>query len=114
MAQAGQLAEELAEFEHALAAIQQKDIFKTADDLVQRDTTEKALAAATDQALCACRSGHSCPREESHPSYRLSCTAKSAPNWELLSVVTGSLPGPGRSSLLKPGKDGPSAGLLSS
>lgn len=50
-AQAQQLAEELAEIDDALQAIQSREIFKTADDLVQRDRAEAALAAAADQAL---------------------------------------------------------------
>jgi uncharacterized protein (TIGR02680 family) len=50
-AQAGQLAEELAEIDDVLKAIQSREIFKTADDLVQRDKAEAALAAAADQAL---------------------------------------------------------------
>ncbi len=50
-AQASQLSEELTEIEHALTAIQAREIFKTADDLVQRDKAEAALAAAADQAL---------------------------------------------------------------
>jgi uncharacterized protein (TIGR02680 family) len=50
-AAAQELAEELEEIEHALRAIESREIFKTADDLVQRDRTERALAAATDQAL---------------------------------------------------------------
>ena len=49
--EAQQLAEELSEIDHVLAAIQSREIFKTADDLVQRDRAEKALAAAADQAL---------------------------------------------------------------
>ena len=50
-AQAGQLADELTEIGHALTAIQAREIFKTADDLVQRDNAEAALAVAADQAL---------------------------------------------------------------
>jgi len=50
-AQAQQLAEELAEIDDVLTAIQSREIFKTADDLVQRDRAEAALAAAADQAL---------------------------------------------------------------
>ena len=50
-AQAEQLAEELKEIDDALQAIQSREIFKTADDLVQRDRAEEALAAAADQAL---------------------------------------------------------------
>jgi uncharacterized protein (TIGR02680 family) len=50
-AQAQQLTEELAEIDYALEAIRDREIFKTADDLVQRDKAEKALAAATDQAI---------------------------------------------------------------
>ena len=50
-AQARQLAEELAEIDDVLKAIQSREIFKTADDLVQRDKAEAALAAAADQAL---------------------------------------------------------------
>ena len=50
-AQAQQLAEELAEIDDVLKAIQSREIFKTADDLVQRDRAEAALAAAADQAL---------------------------------------------------------------
>ena len=50
-AQAQQLAEELAEIDDALQAIQSREIFKTADNLVQRDRAEAALAAAADQAL---------------------------------------------------------------
>ncbi len=50
-AQARQLADELAEIDHTLTAIQSREIFKTADDLVQRDKAEAALAAAADQAL---------------------------------------------------------------
>jgi len=49
--QAQQLADELAEIDHALTAIRSREIFKTADDLVQRDRAESALAAAADQAL---------------------------------------------------------------
>ena len=40
-------------------------------------------------------------RAWSHP---LCCMAKSAPAWKLLSVVTGNLPGPGRSSPFERGK----------
>ncbi len=50
-AQVQQLSDELAEIDRALAAIQSRDIFKTADDLVQRDKAEAALASAADQAL---------------------------------------------------------------
>jgi uncharacterized protein (TIGR02680 family) len=50
-AAAQQLAEELEEIEHALRAIESREIFKTADDLVQRDRAERALAAAADHAL---------------------------------------------------------------
>lgn len=50
-AQASQLAGELTEIDHALTAIPTLEIFKTADDLVQRDRAEAALAAAADQAL---------------------------------------------------------------
>ena len=50
-AQAQQLAEEVAEIDDVLRAIQSREIFKTADDLVQRDRAETALAAAADQAL---------------------------------------------------------------
>ena len=52
-AQAQQLTEELAEIDYALDAIRDREIFKTADDLVQRDKAEKALAAATDQAIAS-------------------------------------------------------------
>ena len=51
--QAQQLAEELAEIDDVLQAIQSREIFKTADDLVQRDRAEAALAAAADQALAS-------------------------------------------------------------
>ncbi|HEX5294928.1 MAG TPA: hypothetical protein VFX25_39160, partial [Streptosporangiaceae bacterium] len=47
----GQLAEELREIDHSLSAIMSREIFKTADDLVQRDLASAALAAAADQAL---------------------------------------------------------------
>jgi hypothetical protein len=50
-AQAKQLADELTEIDHTLTAIRSREIFKTADDLVQRDKAEAALAAAADQAL---------------------------------------------------------------
>jgi uncharacterized protein (TIGR02680 family) len=50
-ATAQQLEEELEEIEHALRAIESREIFKTADDLVQRDRAERALAAAADNAL---------------------------------------------------------------
>ncbi len=50
-AQAQQLAEELAEIDDVLQAIQSREIFKNADDLVQRDRAEAALAAAADEAL---------------------------------------------------------------
>ena len=50
-ATAQQLEEELKEIEHALRAIESREIFKTADDLVQRDRAERALAAAADSAL---------------------------------------------------------------
>ena len=49
--QAQQLAEELSEIDDVLKAIESREIFKTADDLVQRDRAEAALAAAADQAL---------------------------------------------------------------
>src|SRR5260370_852658 len=52
-AQAKQLADELTEIDHTLTAIQSREIFKTADDLVQRDKAEAALAAAADQALAS-------------------------------------------------------------
>jgi uncharacterized protein (TIGR02680 family) len=52
-AAAQQLAEELAEFEDALRAIERREIFKTADDLVQRDRTVATLAGAADQALAS-------------------------------------------------------------
>jgi uncharacterized protein (TIGR02680 family) len=52
-AQTQQLTEELAEIDYALDAIRDREIFKTADDLVQRDRAEKALAAATDQAIAS-------------------------------------------------------------
>jgi uncharacterized protein (TIGR02680 family) len=52
-AQTQQLTEELAEIDYALDAIRNREIFKTADDLVQRDRAEKALAAATDQAIAS-------------------------------------------------------------
>lgn len=41
----------LAELDHALRAIEAREIFKTADDLVQRDRTVAALARSADQAL---------------------------------------------------------------
>ena len=50
-------------------------------------------------------------RAWSHP---LCCMAKSAPAWKLLRVVTGNLPGPGRSSPFERGKtegDGRSAAV---
>jgi uncharacterized protein (TIGR02680 family) len=50
-ATAQQLEEELKEIGHALRAIESREIFKTADDLVQRDRAEQALAAAADNAL---------------------------------------------------------------
>jgi hypothetical protein len=50
-AQAQQLAEELDEIDDVLQAIQSREIFKTADDLVQRDRAEAALASTADQAL---------------------------------------------------------------
>jgi uncharacterized protein (TIGR02680 family) len=46
-----ELAEELAELDHALRAIEAREIFKTADDLVQRDRAVTALARSADQAL---------------------------------------------------------------
>ncbi|HEX4829683.1 MAG TPA: TIGR02680 family protein [Trebonia sp.] len=46
-----QLTEERGEFAAALAAIEKREIFKTADDLVQRDRTVAALARSADQAL---------------------------------------------------------------
>jgi uncharacterized protein (TIGR02680 family) len=52
-AQTQQLTEELAEIDYALDAIRDREIFKTADDLVQRDKAEKALAVATDQAIAS-------------------------------------------------------------
>src|ERR1019366_8383814 len=56
-AQAQQLTEELAEIDDVLKAIQSREIFKTADDLVQRDKAEAALAAAADQALAGLPTG---------------------------------------------------------
>jgi len=58
---AQQLAGELTEIDKALRAIESRDIFKTADDLVQRDRAEKALAGAADQAIASAardREGH--------------------------------------------------------
>jgi uncharacterized protein (TIGR02680 family) len=52
-AEVQQLTEELAEIEHALSAIRDRAIFKSADDLVQRDKAERALANATDQAIAS-------------------------------------------------------------
>ncbi|HZC70233.1 MAG TPA: TIGR02680 family protein [Jatrophihabitans sp.] len=48
-----ELAEELAELDHALKAIEARDIFKTADDLLQRDTAVQALATTVDQAIAS-------------------------------------------------------------
>ena len=50
-AAAQQLAEELAEIDDALNAIEKREIFKTADDLVQRDRAVAALAEAAERAL---------------------------------------------------------------
>ena len=55
------LGDEVAELDNALHAIQSREIFKTADDLVQRDRTVAALADAVDQALAGAereRSSH--------------------------------------------------------
>jgi uncharacterized protein (TIGR02680 family) len=52
-AAAQQLAEELAETDDALRAIEKREIFKTADDLVQRDRTVATLAGAAEQALAS-------------------------------------------------------------
>jgi uncharacterized protein (TIGR02680 family) len=46
-----QLAEERSEIEAALRAIEQREIFKTADDLVQRDSKVAELARSADRAL---------------------------------------------------------------
>jgi uncharacterized protein (TIGR02680 family) len=46
-----QLAEEQSEIEAALRAIEKREIFKTADDLVQRDQKVAELARSTDRAL---------------------------------------------------------------
>ena len=46
----------------------------------------------------------------SHP---LCCMARSAPVQGIIVVVTRNLPGPGRSSLLKPARDGRPAAILS-
>ncbi len=46
-----QLAEERSEIEAALRAIEMRDIFKTADDLVQRDQKVAELARSADRAL---------------------------------------------------------------
>jgi uncharacterized protein (TIGR02680 family) len=46
-----ELSEGLAELDHALRAIEAREIFKTADDLVQRDRAVAALARSADQAL---------------------------------------------------------------
>lgn len=46
-----ELSEELAELDNALRAIEAREIFKTADDLVQRDRAVAALARSADQAL---------------------------------------------------------------
>ncbi len=46
-----ELTEGLTELDHALRAIESRDIFKTADDLVQRDRAVEALAGSADQAL---------------------------------------------------------------
>jgi uncharacterized protein (TIGR02680 family) len=48
-----ELSEEIAELDSALRAIESRDIFKTADDLVQRDRAGAALARSADQALDA-------------------------------------------------------------
>ena len=50
-AAAQQLAEELTEIDDALKAMERREIFKTADDLVQRDRTVSALAEAAERAL---------------------------------------------------------------
>ena len=50
-AAAQQLAEELAEIDDALNAIEKREIFKTADNLVQRDRAVAALAEAAERAL---------------------------------------------------------------
>jgi uncharacterized protein (TIGR02680 family) len=50
-AAAQQLAEELDEIDDALKAIEKREIFKTADDLVQRDRAVAALADAAERAL---------------------------------------------------------------
>jgi uncharacterized protein (TIGR02680 family) len=46
-----ELSEGLAELDNALRAIESREIFKTADDLVQRDRAVAALARSADQAL---------------------------------------------------------------
>lgn len=46
-----ELSEEIAELDSALRAIESREIFKTADDLVQRDRAVAALARSADQAL---------------------------------------------------------------
>ena len=46
-----ELSEEIAELDNALRAIESREIFKTADDLVQRDRAVAALARSADQAL---------------------------------------------------------------
>ncbi|HUC23194.1 MAG TPA: TIGR02680 family protein [Streptosporangiaceae bacterium] len=50
-AAAQQLAEERSEIEAALQAIEKREIFKTADDLVQRDQKVAELARSADRAL---------------------------------------------------------------
>jgi hypothetical protein len=50
-AAAQQLAEELTEIDDTLKAMERREIFKTADDLVQRDRTVSALAEAAEWAL---------------------------------------------------------------
>ena len=50
-AAAQQLAEELTEIDDALKAMERREIFKTADDLVQRDRAVSALAEAAERAL---------------------------------------------------------------
>src|SRR5205823_8343743 len=52
-----ELADQLSELANSVAGIRDREIFKTADDLVQRDRAVAALASAADSALEAAEGG---------------------------------------------------------
>ena len=96
-AQAEQLAEELDEIDHALSAIRDREIFKTADDLVQRDNAERALASAADQAIASAERERASHARTVQDAGRMldELTGSAAETATALAAATGSMPDAG-------------------